>query len=647
MCHWPHNPESHKNMDLHLPYSRKISVFLLFSLFNCSFSFASETRPATDSPVIAQALALKLYEQPGWRTLLHYRPATFTRKWVSEVDDAHFFLSKDGKYNPESELIATLNHFLDEKNKSPPPSICQFPARFHWLQEQLHFNTSPSSITDCAAFNQWKEKLDAVGASLIFPAAYLDSPSSMFGHTLLRLDRPHPSDASSLLSYTVSYAAKKTEEDSELEFVYRGLVGGYPGETAIIPYYLKLKEYSDIESRDIWEYPLNLSPTEMSQLIRHLWEVKDIQFNYYFFDENCSYRLLSFLNIVRPEQDLLQGFNTYAIPVDTVRRILNNHWTTETDYRPSVVTKFNHKVAQLNKAQKQQVLSMMPPQNTAPETLETQSETERSLILEVAYDYSRLIPLEQKKAAELSYRLLLERQKITDKNTLKPLKQPDKRDDQGHLSSRISIAWGQYDTEPFISLQWRPAYHDLTDPGQGYPLGSELKFLETEFRSFLNGPTQLQALTLIGIKSIKPRTSFFSPVSWSVAIKASREAISRNDLIPAIEGQIGYAYQIPSGLLYSLIGGDIMIDDDFNNTIALFPKLNLGLTWRNRFIQTKLDYQLKASTESAATHEEKTEFTSVFNLSKHWAAYTTLHHFQKSHHDRLIQLTAGFHYFYM
>jgi hypothetical protein len=34
------------------------------------------------------------------------------------------------------------------------------------------------------------------------------------------------------------------------------------GEYSLMPYYRKVKEYGDFESRDLWEYELNLSPEE-------------------------------------------------------------------------------------------------------------------------------------------------------------------------------------------------------------------------------------------------------------------------------------------------------------------------------------------------------------------------------------------------
>jgi hypothetical protein len=75
-----------------------------------------------------------------------------------------------------------------------------------------------------------------------------------------------------------------------------------------MPYYLKVREYSDLENRDIWEYELNLTPEEIDRLLMHAWELGPIHFDYYFFDENCAYHLLGLLEAARPDLTLTEGF---------------------------------------------------------------------------------------------------------------------------------------------------------------------------------------------------------------------------------------------------------------------------------------------------------------------------------------------------
>ena len=35
-------------------------------------------------------------------------------------------------------------------------------------------------------------------------------------------------------------------------------------------------------------------------MLKHLWELQGIAFDYYYFDENCSWQLLGLLEVARP-----------------------------------------------------------------------------------------------------------------------------------------------------------------------------------------------------------------------------------------------------------------------------------------------------------------------------------------------------------
>ncbi len=62
-----------------------------------------------------------------------------------------------------------------------------------------------------------------------------------------------------LVSYAVNYAATVAGDDN-WSYAWKGLTGQYPGEYSLMPYYRKVKEYGDFESRDLWEYELALTP---------------------------------------------------------------------------------------------------------------------------------------------------------------------------------------------------------------------------------------------------------------------------------------------------------------------------------------------------------------------------------------------------
>ena len=121
------------------------------------------------------------------------------------------------------------------------------------------------------------------------------------------------------MNFAVNYAALvDLENENSIKYVFMGIFGGYIGKFSLNRYYLKIAEYNEIENRDIWEYELNLKPEEIKKLYLHLWELQSTYFNYFYFKENCSYHLLSLLEIARPELNLQDDYYFWATPAETI-----------------------------------------------------------------------------------------------------------------------------------------------------------------------------------------------------------------------------------------------------------------------------------------------------------------------------------------
>ncbi len=59
----------------------------------------------------------------------------------------------------------------------------------------------------------------------------------MFGHTLLRIDQADvQADKTSLLSYAINFGAYIEGSDNSILYAWKGLMGGYPGLFALVPY---------------------------------------------------------------------------------------------------------------------------------------------------------------------------------------------------------------------------------------------------------------------------------------------------------------------------------------------------------------------------------------------------------------------------
>src|SRR5207302_9545050 len=144
-------------------------------------------------------------------------------------------------------------------------------------------------------------------------------PSSTYGHTFLLLKKKGQG-GDELLDYAVNFAAD-LENDNGFLYAVKGLMGGYRGRFSTFPYYMKVQEYSNLESRDLWEYDLRLSEPEIERLMQHLWELGNVRIRYFFFNKNCSYYLIPLLEVVEPHRDFKKPFIFKTIPVDTIRAV--------------------------------------------------------------------------------------------------------------------------------------------------------------------------------------------------------------------------------------------------------------------------------------------------------------------------------------
>ncbi|MEH6472368.1 MAG: DUF4105 domain-containing protein, partial [Halopseudomonas sp.] len=499
-------------------------------------------------------------------------------------DDARFFFAATGAYSAEAELQATLNAasepISDDLNQHP---LCRFPARYRWLEGQGLVDRSVRQALSCPEYQQWRTQVNATRLSLIFPAAYMNSPSSMYGHTFLRFD-PADAEAGSLwLSWALNFGANITTDDNSLFYVYKGLFGGYPGQFNMMPYYRKIQEYNRMENRDMWEYPLNLTAAEVDQLLEHVWELKEINFDYFFFDENCSFQLLELLDLIRPDAQLTEGFDLHAIPADTVRAVVDAGIAGEVIYRPANRTRFDALSQSLSEQERQTVIRLSQTPLDPGELFDQQSPQRQQLLAQAGYDYLRLQQdgaVRDPDANRRSYQLL----QMINARPSEPLAEPAMPTDpvDGHYSGLLRAGVGQRDHRNYGLLGYRIAYQDLLDADEGFPRGAELAMGELALRHYAGGTLKLELLELLSIRSFSPRDALFKPWSWQV--KAGLERVYSNtehpdNLVAQVTGGggVSYGFNQQQSTLFGLLTGRFEINDRFSDPLAVGLGANLGL----------------------------------------------------------------------
>jgi hypothetical protein len=644
------------------PFTRVYGASRPVYLFFVALSVFFFLFPACPSPaagdnyldvLLKSAKEKRLYEDRYWNILVHYKHHGSGKK--SLIDDPKFFLAPDGKRNPAAELEATLRSFFQEERKGEEHPRCRFVARYAWLKEKLDIDELRLPPVACTEFNEAFKNANPHSAVLVFPTTLNNSPASMFGHTLIRIDSENQSD---LLSHAVTYAAVTTDTNGFL-YAFKGIFGYYHGYFSILPYYEKVAEYSNIEHRDIWEYQLNLTEEEVSRLVMHVWELRDIYADYYFFDENCSFDLLLLLEVARPSLRLTDAFwdnkaRFWVIPVDTIRVIKKSGLITREKYRPSQATRILTIASHMESGYQKAALDVVG-KKTSPQAVTDMkiAPEEKMKILDLTaellqYKYARK-QLEKEDYLKQYLPALNARSTLGKQDADAYAISPPTPPEQGNLPARLSFGGGYRTDSFFAEIGWRAAYHDLLDPDEGFTDGAQINFFDISGRYyFKEDAVQLQRFRFIDIVSLSPRDAFFKPVSWKVNTGFDRELFPDGEehLIYRLNPGGGFSYKNDFlGLSYIMIETDLKLSGGLQNNYSLGFGASAGIikkltgSWKinlsaqsiyyeagdeHRSIKASLAQNFKITTNNSITFSlsrEKTfdHYQSEVNLS--WNIY--------------------------
>jgi hypothetical protein len=547
-----------------------------------ALALAADPDPTQPAPapldlaaLLARAAEQKVAESPGWLRLGHWRS-----RWLPGVkgdpDGPAFYLSPQGKTDPAAELAATLAGLLappsggeDELNDP----YCRFPARLYYLADALGFDPSRVPPRSCPKQAAFFERVGARSVTVVFSSYYMNNPASSFGHTFLRLNKteaPLPGKTFELLDYGVDYSAQVTTSNALL-YAFQGLFGLFHGTFNHYPYYYKVREYADSESRDLWEYDLALTPREVAMLAAHLWELGGTWMDYWYLDENCSYHVLGALQAAAPRLDLIDpfAFRPLVVPADTIKVLFENPGLVRAvHYRPAIRTQFEARARDLDASQALAVESLLldpaaplPPGPPASDAAVLDATLD---LIDVRHGKGLIYETDTAMAGARQA-LLARRSAVPVQSAAQVIEPPEaRRPDRGHGSLRFGLGGGLLEprggaTGGFASFDLRLCLHDLLDPPEGFPPEAEIEFLPTRLRwDGGRGKLVLDQSQFVRIVSLAPWTRFDLRSSWHV--KAGAETI-RDSGCPScvamvIDGGAGMAGAGFGGALHAALFAD-------------------------------------------------------------------------------------------
>jgi hypothetical protein len=499
----------------------RIARLLLFVLLlPCALPRRAAAAGAPEA--LERARAGRIWEEQEWLRLGHWKKSRFLGRTLSDATSG-FFLVPAGVTDPKAELEAEmLGLFAPEPGGGVQHPRCRFPARAAWLEERLGLAAADLPPADCSKFEDWRRLMEARSVTLVFADAYLNNPSSMFGHTFLRLEREGGGERERLLANTLNYAGM-TGGDGGVAFAFKGLLGLYAGQYTVMPYYMKVAEYSGIENRDLWEYRLALSTGEVDRLVAHAWEMGQGDFPYWFFSKNCSYQLMPALEAAAPRVSLMPGSPAIVSPAQTVLAVRAvPGLVAGVDYRPSHATVMTQRRALMTRAERRAAEAYATGKPEEGDRLSAgMASPRRALVLDSAEDYilykRGFAPDVPDEVRALERPILIRRARVPEP-PVELSRRPDSAPpEEGHLRHRLLIGAGARRGGSFAEIGWRAGYHDLLDRPRGFVPGAAIEGFSWRARYDRDEKRfYVRDLRVLEILSVTPWDSWTRKASWSV-----------------------------------------------------------------------------------------------------------------------------------
>lgn len=546
-----------------------------------------------------------LAQHTTWRRLLYFfddqKNLVGKKKDTSLVDDPSFFLSEKGQQDSGAELDALLVALADElapthntlvknntaKNNTANNSVlCRFPARVQWLTDTLDIDKT-SWQAECPELDEWMQKLAPEQLSIMFAEEYLDNPISAFGHTLLRIDsKASVADPSQIHhAYALNYTVDGDPDDSFLVYAAKSIAGGYDNAIEIDPYPEKLVKYLKDDERDAWTYQLNLTPSEVQQIMLHVWETKSLKLPYYFTTDNCASEILRLIDVVRPQQHLLSRLPYAVVPSDVIQLLNEEDLLANPKYTPADNTV---RQAALNQAK---AAADMGYQSLTKEIAKDIKSAEHNLASSVSADGKTILNL--------------------------PIVASNNNPIDRHPLQMVQIAIGQRGDNNYIDVGVRAGFHDTLDRATGFSqffnlegLAATLRFYDNDDNSNDNQPDSvvLQNFTLLRGRSFNPVNSAKQGKTWGVSVEATRvNDGSQEDGADHLVGSVGYetgwswAFGTPSAgtgemppqLCYTLLSGTGQVGRGINKGFRVGAGVNAGCRYQiNNQLRAQAELQL-------------------------------------------------------
>lgn len=541
----------------------------LIKLFLITLALSS-----SNSWAISKASDKKITEVSSssyWKKLFHYEEGFFSGK--SYADSDSFFLTVDGRSDLKAELTAHISAFQKIDNIHTPekmPLQCAFPERFKFVSQS--FPEIKFKQSKCPDFLKWKKAVIGKSISLVFASSYVNNPSSMFGHTFLKFNQRDVENLSDdMFNYVVAFSAKSDSSPGVL-YALKGLFGAFKGVINVKPFYQTMKEYSKIESRDMWEYELNFDKDEIDSIVNHLWELyANTNFDYYFFDENCTSVLARILDLVSVDISYSENMSGYSLPTELVKTLNDNKKVKNIRYYPSLRKTFWAHYNQLSDKQSDDFQKIVDG-----EKLNADAKTYQAAVHYLDYkrhDHENNID-DEFKLLQKSILSSAAKKGRTKELVITAPESPH----VGHLPAKIGLFLGKRGDDTVNTFSVRPLFHGLNDSDKGQEPWSAIELFKTDFNfNHDQSSVEIENILIADIQSLPNFTLLDKNVSWDLSLQVNPliEDYKENALKTSFSMKLGLTKQSRAFIFSAMIGAKVEAHDSFDSFVRVGPHARL------------------------------------------------------------------------
>lgn len=609
------------------------TIFSFWLLLLSLPSFAALPEATSVNTYTNLATIQELSKTDTWKKLVVYEPSGLLGTEVeSAIRTKGFFLAPDGRTNPEAELLATINAFSEPVSSNPDNHAqCRFPARYQWLRSELGLTNELMTPVHCPEFSEWSEYGDAKSLSIIFASGYLGNPASYYGHTLLKLNSKDK-DRTQLLDTSVNFGAIVEDDADPVSYIFKGLFGGYNGGFSHAEYYFHNQNYGELELRDLWEYELNLTPEQVDFILAHTWEVMGKEYQYFFLNKNCSFRLGELLEIIdgvkaNPNNDFWVIPQSQILELD--RASLNGKPLVKAiTFHPSRQFRLYNRFHALQDQHKKMVAEAIENQKMlSSDTFQSEPMEDRFSILDTLLDYYQFIGQsvsgDDDHSIELAYQNVLAHRYRLPPGGSNPTYKKPASPDEGRNPSFIQLGLSYNDDlGSGMKMNVRPAYYDSLDAGSEHTEFGELIMGQVELSVF-GSKVMLDSVDFVSIQSLSTEATGLpgdGHDSWR--LKAGLQSVQANCsetcLTLQIEGDRGYTLMATDNLALSGFVGAAIRDNKEGGGNMEGRIIFNAMSRISEEVNALFEYQYKKQIDGSGPNLNSFRFDTRYQIARNW-----------------------------